>query len=361
MGQVVRLPLRSLIVLPLLLSVAACGEPETVRPPTLVISDVVRLQPRQTSIRLIGDVEARVSSELSFQVSGRVIERFVDVGAHVKAGDVLAKIDPAEQLADLEGSKAAVMSSEAQLRVATANFERQKALMANGFTTRVAYDQAQQALNAAQGGLEAARAQLGTATDALGYTNLRASASGIITARNIEVGQVAQSSQSSYTLAEDGSRDAVFDVYESIFLQKADSDTIQLSLVSNPNVTARGRIREIPPTVDPKSGTVKVKLDILDVPPGMTLGSAVIGEGKTKPVEKVILPWSAVTASSNGPAVWVIDPKTDAVSMRDIVVESYDSASFVVGSGLALGERVVISGGKMLWPGAIVTYSGIDS
>lgn len=362
MGQVVRVPLRILIFLPLLLSLAACGkEPETVRPPALVISDVVRLQPRQTSIRLSGDVEARVSSELAFQVSGRVIERFVDVGADVKAGDVLAKIDPAEQMADLEGSKAAVRSAEAQLRVATANFERQKTLMSSGFTTRVSYDQAQEVLNTAHGGLEAARAQLGTATDALGYTNLRASASGIITARNIEVGQVAQSSQSSYTLAEDGARDAVFDVYESIFRQKFDGDTIQLSLVSNPKVTARGRLREISPTVDPKSGTVKVKMDIVDVPEAMTLGSPVIGEGITKSVDKVVLPWNAMTSSSNGPAVWVIDLKTHAVSLREIVVESYETDSFVVGSGLTVGERIVTSGGKMLRPGAIVTYAGINS
>lgn len=363
MGQAVHSSLRNLtVLLPLLLSVVACGKaPEAVRPAALVTSDIVRPQPRQTSIRLSGDVQARVSSELAFQVSGRVIERFVDVGAHVKAGDILAKIDPAEQMADLEGAKAAVSSSEAQLRVATTNFERQKTLIASGFTTRVSYDQAQQVLNAAQGGLEAARAQLGTATDALGYTDLRASASGIITARNIEVGQVAQSSQSSYTLAEDGARDAVFDVYESIFLQKLDGDTIQISLISNPRVTARGRPREISPTVDPKSGTVKVKMDILDVPEGMTLGSPVVGEGITRLADQLILPWSAITASAKGPAVWVIDPKTHAVSLRDIVIESYETHSFVVANGLTVGERVVTSGGKMLRAGAVVTYAGINS
>jgi RND family efflux transporter MFP subunit len=289
-----------------------------------------------------------------------VIERFVDVGAHVNAGDILAKIDPTEQQADVEGAKAAVTSSEAQLRVATANFERQKTLMASGFTTRVSYDQAVQVLNAAQGGLEASKAQLGTATDALGYATLRASAAGIITARNVEVGQVAQSSQSSYTLAEDGARDAVFDVYEAIFLQKLDGDTIEVSLVSNPKITARARPREISPTVDPKSGTVKVKMDILNVPKDMSLGSAVVGEGITKSADKVILPSAAMTSSASGPAVWVIDQKTHLVSLHDIAVESYQTDSFVVSSGLAVGDRVVTSGGKMLRPGATVTYAGIN-
>lgn len=353
---------RILVLLPLAVAISACGRDQPpVRPVALVKSERVGLTPRQTAIRLSGDVQARVSSELSFQVSGRVTERFVDVGAHVEAGEVLAKIDPTEQRADLEGAKAAVSSAEAQLRVATANFERQKTLMTSGFTTRPSYDQAQEALHTAEGNLEAARAQLGTSTDALGYTELKASAAGIITARNIEVGQVAQSAQSAYTLAEDGARDAVFDVYESIFLQKLQGDTVTIILASRPDITASGKVREISPALDPKSGTVRVKIDIQHPPPEMTLGSVVIGEGKTRPVEKIVLPWDAMSASVKGPAVWVIDPASHAVSLRDIVVESYETNAFVVGAGLAIGERVVTSGGKLLRPGQIVTSEGNDA
>ena len=181
---------RNHIIIPLALVLTAC-EPSRVPPrsPAVVKSQIIRLQPRQTVIRLTGDVEARVSTELSFRVSGRVVERMVDVGAHVKAGDVLARVDPTEQQADLEGSKAAVSAAEAQLRVATATFQRQTSLMASGFTTRVAFDQAQEGLRTAEGTLEAAKAQMGTSTDALSFTELRASASGTITARNVEVGQ----------------------------------------------------------------------------------------------------------------------------------------------------------------------------
>jgi RND family efflux transporter MFP subunit len=285
----------------------------------------------------------------------------VDVGAHVNAGDVLARIDPTEQQADLEGSKAAVAAAEAQLRVATATFERQKTLMASGFTTRVSYDQAQEGLRTAEGSLEAAKAQLGTSTDALTYTELRASAAGIITARNIEVGQVAQSAQSAYTLAEDGARDGVFDVHESIFLGQPESDTIKLTLVSDPSVTALGRAREISPTVDPKNATVRVKIAIQNTPPAMALGSAVTGEARTKPVDKIVLPWSSLTAAFNGPAVWVVDPKTNAVSLKDIVVETYETNTFVVGAGLAVGERIVTDGGKLLRPGQIVTFDGVKT
>ncbi len=337
----------------------ACEQDRVVtRPATLVRTEIVQLQPYAATIRLTGDVQARVRTELSFRVSGRVTERMVDVGSHVNAGDVLATIDPTEQQADLEGSKASVAAAEAQLRVATATFERQKSLMEKGFTTRVSYDQAQEGLRTAEGTLEAARAQLGTSTDVLTYTELRASASGIITARNIEVGQVAQSAQAAYTLAEDGARDAVFDLYESIFLGQPESDTIKLTLVSDPAVTAPGRVREISPTVDPKNATVRVKVAIQNAPGAMTLGSTVIGESRTRPVDKIVLPWSSLTAALNGPAVWVVDPGTHVVSLRDIAVESYETSSFIVGKGLAVGERVVTDGGKLLRPGQVVTFDG---
>lgn len=350
---------RALIILPLAFLGGCEKPPEAQRAPAIVTSDVVRLQPRRTSVRITGSVAARISSELAFQVTGRVIERFVDVGSRVAKGDELAKLDPTEQLADLASAKAALASSEAEVRAATANFERQQTLLSGGFTTRVTFEQAQQALNAAQGGLAASKARLGSATEALGYTTLRANSSGVITARNVEVGQVVQSSQSSYTLAQDDGRDAVFDVYEAIFLQKLDGDSVRVSLVSNPDITAFAKVREISPAVDPKTGTVRVKMDILNVPKEMTLGAAVIGEGITKSVDKIVLPSAAVTSSLAGPAVWVIDPATQRVSLRDIQIESYETDSITVSSGISVGEHIVTSSGKMLRPDAVVTYAGM--
>lgn len=359
MGEFLMLWLRPVVLLMVAASLAGCGEEaRRERPVTLVKTAVVHTQPRSTVIRLTGDVQARVSTELSFRVSGRVVERLVDVGAHVNAGALLARLDPTEQRADLVGAQAALTAAEAQLRLATATYERQKTLMASGFTTRVAYDQAQEGLRAAEGSVDTAKAQLGIAKDALGYTELRASAAGIITARNIEVGQVAQSAQSAYTLAEDGARDAVFDVYEAIFLIPVGSDSIKLSLVSNPAITAVAKPREISPTVDPKTGSVRVKLSIENPPPEMTLGSVVVGEGFSQTLDKIVLPWSALTADQSGAAVWVVDPKTHTVSLKSVAIERYETDAIVVSRGLSIGDRVVVDGGKMLRPGQVVADAG---
>ena len=326
-----------------------------------VRTELVQAHDRQARVTLTGEIQARIRADLSFRVSGRVLERFVEVGAHVEPGEVLALIDPAEQNADLDAATAAVVSAESQLRVAQTNFDRQKTLLASGFTTRVAFDRAEEELKSAEGSLETAIAQLGTAKDAVGYTKLRADAAGTITARAIEVGQVVQVGQAAFTLAHDGDRDAVFDVHESIFFTAFDGDQVSLSLVSNPAVTAIGRVREVSPTIDAKSATVRVKVAIREPSAAMALGSAVNGSAKAKPAPQITLPWTALMAAGSKPAVWVVDAATRTVWLKPVTVEGYDAAAVVIKAGLEVGERVVTDGGKLLSSGQPVTFAGDPS
>ncbi|MBW7961400.1 efflux RND transporter periplasmic adaptor subunit [Bradyrhizobium sp. BR 10261] len=325
---------------------------------TLVRTTIVQPRDRQGAITLTGEVQARFRADLSFRVDGRVVARTVDVGAHVNKGDVLARLDQAEQAADVDAATAAVASAEAQLRVAKATFERQSALIASGFTTRTVYDQAQEGLRTAQGALEAARAQLGTSQDALGYTVLRAEADGVVTARNLEVGQVVAAAQSVFSLAQDGERDAVFELYESAFLRQADSRRVTLALVSDPNVTATGEVREISPVIDAKSSTIRVKVSIENPPAAMTLGSAVAGTVKAKPQNEIALPWSALMAAGRKAAVWTVDPKTQTASLKPVTVGAYEAGQVLIKAGLEPGERVVVDGGKLLSVGQLVTEAG---
>lgn len=325
-----------------------------------VRTEIVQPKDRQASITLTGEVQARFRADLSFRVSGRVIARYVEVGAHVKAGEVLALLDPAEQEADVDAATAAVLAADSQLRVAKATFERQKSLIASGFTTRTAYDQAQEGLKTAEGALEAARAQLGTSKDALGYTALRAEADGVVTARNIETGQVVQAAQPAFSLAQDGERDAVFDIYESV-IGNADSRSVSLALVSDAGVTASGQVREISPAVDARSSTIRVKVAIKDPPAAMTLGSAVAGTVNVKTERQIALPWRALMAAGTRPAVWIVDPATRTASLKAVRVGGYEAGEVLIEAGLEPGERVVVDGGKLLSAGQPVTYEGDPS
>jgi RND family efflux transporter MFP subunit len=352
-------PVKAAVALALLVTpLVACDDRSAtpVAHAALVRTELVQPRDGQAAMTLTGEVQARFSADLSFRVSGRVLARLVDVGAHVNAGELLARLDPAEQQADFEAATAGVTAAEAQLRVAQATFERQCALLSDGFTTRVAYDQAQEQLRTAQSTLESAKAELGRAREALRDAELHARAAGVITARSLELGHVVQAAQSVFTLAQDGERDAVFDVPESMFFDDVEHGRVSLALVSDSSVTATGDVREISPAVDPKSSTVRVKVSIQNPPPAMTLASAIAGTAGTKSAREITLPWTALTALGSKPAVWIIDPRTKTASLKPVTVGAYEAGAVMIKQGLEPGDRVVIDGGKLLSSGQPVTY-----
>jgi RND family efflux transporter MFP subunit len=313
----------------------------------VVTAQVVEFAPRAT---LTGTIAAQVQNDISFRISGKIIERNVDVGDHVTADQVLARLDPRTQEADVESAKAGVASAQAQLKQATATFDRQKSLLDSGFTTRNAFDQAEQSLRSGHAGLDSANAQLTSAQDQLSYTVLRAGAPGVITARFAEVGQVVEPARAVFTIARDGPRDAVFDVYEAIFALVPDDAKARIALVSNPSIAADGTVREVAPAVDTNNGTVRVKIGIAEPPPAMTLGAAVIGSGSLKSSKVVMLPWGALFEIDGRPAVWVVDPRDHTVSLRPITVDAYLKDRIIVKSGLATGDIVISAGGQDLRP-----------
>ncbi len=339
-------------------SLSACNDRSTpvVERAAFVRTEIVQQRDGQAFLTLTGQIQARFCADLSFRVSGRVLARLADVGAHVNAGDVLARLDPAEQQAELDAAIAGVSAAESQLRVAKATFDRQTSLISSGFTTRVAYDQAQEELRTAESTLESAKAQLGTAHEALGDTELHARAAGVITARSLEVGQVVQAAQTVFTLAQDGERDAVFDVPESMFFGDVEHGGVSVTLVSESDVAAVGYVGEISPAVDPKTSTVRVKVAIQNPPAAMTLGSAIAGTAGTKPATEITLPWTALMATGSKPAVWIVDPKTKTASLKPVTVGAYEAGAVLIKEGLEAGDRVVIDGGKLLSSGQPVTY-----
>ncbi|WP_170122194.1 efflux RND transporter periplasmic adaptor subunit [Breoghania corrubedonensis] len=319
--------------------------------PKRVDTVTVAIRPYVKQVTLTGEIAARNQAALSFKVGGRVSDVHVDVGDHLKKGDELARIDPTEQEADVAAAKAAVTSAEARLKNARSTFDRQSALLASGFTTRSDYDSAEKALKTAQNTLESAQAQLGSANSNLADTVLKADAAGIVTERNVDPGQVVGAAQSVFNFAYDGDRDAIFDIQEQLLTGSAPA-RIDIALLSDPTVATAGHIREVSPLINPKTGTVEVKVALDRVPPQMQLGAPVAGSVRQSILEKVIeLPWQALAADDGRPAVWVVDPRDNTVTLRPIRIERYNSSQIIVADGLAAGEQVVTSGSQMLRAG----------
>lgn len=305
-------------------------------------------------LSLTGIIAARTETNVSFRTGGRVSERLVEVGDHVDAGAVLARIDPQEQQSDVRAAQAAVDAAQANVRQTTAAFQRQQTLLNQGFTTRREYDEAQQAMQVAQSSLDVAQSQLQNAKDALGYTELRAGAAGVVTAREVEAGQVVQAAQTIYTIAEDGDRDAVFNLNESALVVMPANPAVTITLLSNPRITAAGVGREISPVIDPRTGTIRAKVGIANTPPEMALGAAVSGSVTARPRQAVILPWESLFSDRGAPAVWTVDRLTSTVALTPVTVLSYNSGTVALSRGLAGGQQVVTAGGQLLRPGQTV-------
>lgn len=337
------------------LSATGCQKQSAERKlPVMVTTQTVALADYAPRTSLTGVIAARTLNNLSFRVGGRVAERLVDVGQHVERGMVLARIDPQEQESDLRSVQADLDAAQAQLTQAAATYQRQKTLLSQGFTTRRDFDSANQTLKVAQGSVDAAQSALANAKENLSYTELKAGAAGVITARQVEAGQVVQAAQTVFTIAEDGDRDAVFNVHETLVAQNAPSPAVTITLLSDPQVRAAGEVREISPAVDTATGSIRVKVGIPDTPVGMPLGAAVIGTVSARSVKAILLPWQALTSTRGQPAVWIVDPTSKAVKETPVEVLAFDSGVVVVAKGLQEGQSVVTAGGQLLSPGQTI-------
>jgi RND family efflux transporter MFP subunit len=166
------------------------------------------------TVSLTGQVRAKDEVSLAFRLNGRMIERPANVGDVLKAGQVVARLDPQIEQNGLDTARANLASVEAVLTQARLTFGRQQQLVKDGWTSQANFDAAQQKLLTAQGQVEAAQAQVRTAQDQLSYTDLLADGPGAVTAVGAEPGDVVQAGKMIVQVARQGGRDAVFDVPE---------------------------------------------------------------------------------------------------------------------------------------------------
>lgn len=310
------------------------------------------------AVSLTGQIRAKDEVSLAFRIGGRVIERPVNVGDVLKPGQLVARLDLKDQQNALRSAQANLSAAEAVLTQARLTFGRQQELLKGGWTPRAKFDEAQQALLTAQAQVDAAQAQARLAQDQLGYTALFADAAGAVTAKGAEPGEVIHAGQMIVELARQGGRDAVFDVPEQLIRTGPRDPVVQLALSNDPTIRATGRVREVAPEADPTTRTWQVKVGLIDPPPAFALGATVTGSIELPLASGLEVPPSALTRADGLPAVWVVDPRSQTVSLRNVDVARYDPADVVISSGLEIGEVVVTAGVQVLRPGQKVRLLG---
>ena len=311
-----------------------------------------------TALVFTGRIEAEDEVSLSFRIGGRVLENKGKLGDRVKAGQIVARLESQNEKNGLRQAQAALAAAQGQLVQARNQFERQQKLFGQGWTTKVNFDQAQQAHQTAKSQVESAEAQVKIAHDQVGFTELQADAPGVLTAIGPAAGEVVQPGQSIVKLARKDGRDAVFDIPAKTIRTAPSNPEITVSLTDDPSVTAKGRVREVAPQANPATRTFEVKVGLTDPPPAMRLGATVTGRLETEALPIIEIPATALTRSNQEPAVWIVDPSKNTVSLRNVDILRFDQAQVAVSQGLDTGEIVVTAGVQALHPGQEIRVLG---
>ncbi|OKO73266.1 RND transporter [Bradyrhizobium sp. NAS80.1] len=326
--------------------------------PRIVRTATIERRETSTPLTFTGRIEAEDEVSVAFRISGRLLENDTKIGDRVKAGQALARLEPQNEMNALRQAQAALAAAQGQLTQARNHFDRQETLLAQGWTTRANYDAATQARQTAQSQVDAAEAQLNSAHDLVSFTELKADAPGVITATGPGAGEVVQAGQMIAKIARQDGRDAVFDVPAQLIRSGSVDPQITVSLADDPTVTAQGRVREVAAQASPVTRTFEVKVGLTDPPAAMRLGATVVGRVQTNAGPTIDVPSTALTKMNQQPAVWVVDPNTSTVSIRNVEVARFNEAQATISQGLDRGEIIVTAGVQALHPGQKVRVLG---
>jgi len=341
------IPMRvSLVVVPLLALVGGCNKPpqqlDAARP---VHAVTVSLASDEQEVTYTGDVRARWETALGFRVPGKIVARLVEVGQQVKTGQVLARLDPEDQKLSAEAAKQQLMAARSDFQQAKADLVRYKELVDKGFISAAEFDRRKTTYQTAAARLEQATAQLELNRNQTEYTTLRADHDGVVTAVQAEVGQVVSAGQSVVKTARLDEKEVAVNVPENRLVELRATKDADVSLWASPGKVYKGRIREISPSADNVTRTYTVKVTVLDpdasVQLGMTANVRLRGGMRA---EVARLPLTALFQKGDEAAVWVIDPKTQQVTLTPVQVGRYTQDYVTVLSGLSDGDLVVRAG-----------------
>ncbi|MDO8812172.1 MAG: efflux RND transporter periplasmic adaptor subunit [Gallionella sp.] len=286
-----------------------------------------------------GEIRARHEMQLGFRIGGKIIERLVDAGTQVRAGQVLMSLDSGDTGLQLG-------SAEAQYQLAEADAKRYRDLRSKGFVS-------QSVLDTREAALKTAAAQAGLARNQSDYTTLRADRTGVVAAILAEAGQVVAAGQPVLRLAPDGEREVAIAIPESQLVNLrvgAAAEIILLSAGENA-VPLAGRLSELAPAADPLSRTYAARVTLAQSNPAAVLGmTARVHFTANKKSDGLLIPLTAIFQQGRQAAVWIVAADR-TVSLRPVQVAAYRDDGAVITSGLAAGERIVSNGVHRLTAG----------
>jgi RND family efflux transporter MFP subunit len=307
----------------------------------------VAFEARTPERSFVATIRPRVESDLGFRVPGKVAQRLVNVGDAVTAGQALATLDPTDLRLQQEQAEAEMRAGGAALAQAEAELKRITTLRGEGWSTASGLDRQKAATEEARGRVARAERSLALAQNALSYATLAADADGVVTAVQVEPGQVLAAGQTAIRLARLQEKEAVVAVPEAQVAAVRDGRA-SLTLWSDPGRRYGAVLRELSPSADPATRTYLARFAVPEADAAVRLGmTATVTVGDAAAARVARLPLSALYNQGGGPSVWVVDVDGRPV-LRPVAVESYEARDVLVSRGLAEGDKVITLGVQKL-------------
>ena len=334
-----------------------CSKPPAVEEPVRAVKTItVGADSFAANSEYTGDVRAQVESRLAFRVGGKMVQRQAELGQPVKAGQVLARLDPQDYKLAADAARAQTAAAQTNRDLAAADFVRYKDLLAQNFISRAELDRREATLKSAQAQLEQAQAQLASQSNQSGYAVLASDVAGVVTAVEAEAGQVVSAGMTVFKIAADGARDVVFTVPDSRLAAMRLGLPVKV-LVWPLNTALEGKVREVAASADPATRTYQVKasLNAGQKPPALgstvtvTVGGLLADLAAGQSIIK--LPIAALRKEGQSISVWVLEPASMTVRAQDVQVANADGNLAVITSGLSPGMQVVSAGVHVLTAG----------
>lgn len=343
------------------LAVSGCGNKpsgdEDVRP---VQTLVVGQSSTALGATFSGSITARNQSNQGFRVTGTVLKRLVEVGDHVAANQALLQLDPANLDLNRQAAKAQLDAARSKAKQSKVNLERDAELLKQQFISQAEYDRDNVDLDSATSQLQMAQAQYDEATNQAGYGTLRAAVAGVVTAIDVDVGQVVNSGKTAVTIAKDGDREVVIDVPESRVDEVRHAKGLYVTLWASPGKKYQATLRRVDPDTDPTTRTYDAYVTVLEPDAAVRLGmTAYVHMPESAASGTVALPLTAIVQKPDGPHVWLVDRAASTVSLHPVKLVTIHDNSAMVGAGLEDGEVVVTAGANLLHDGQKVRPVGV--
>ncbi|MEV8983276.1 efflux RND transporter periplasmic adaptor subunit [Klebsiella variicola] len=354
------LPLTILSVVIFLLPGCGDNQGNTTDPVRTVRYVVVGSAQTLPALERTGEIHAHDETILSFRTGGRIVTRSVDIGDRVNAGQLLATLENTTSQNQLDGAQADYEGAKASAQVAALNVNRMQKLMPTGAIARTQLDTARADWLVARARLKHSESALRNARESLGWTRLIAPRSGVITEVSASAGQVVNGGQSVLTLATGEARDVVFDIAKPEAIPPQEQAGLRVSLLSDPSVQASAAVRDISPQADPQTRTWRVRATLQNPPLAMALGASVTVTLPATGPHGYALPASALSRVDDKPAVYVINPQSQA-QLRVVVPAYYTATSVIISGGLEPGDRVITAGVSKLRSGEPVIAGECES